>query len=100
MEEIILFGACIISMIVYILRQIDNTSIVEKGMGYLIRKSIIGSIGCMISVNITFHTLIYFSFPFNLSIAIASGVGYLGADTMTLLAEKFLSQLIDKYTKK
>lgn len=100
MQEVILFAACVVSMVVYILRQVDNISIVEKGKRYLIRKSIIGSIGCAISVNITFYTLLHFSFPFNLSVAIASGVGYLGADTITVLAEKFLTQLIDKYTKK
>ena len=98
-QDISLFIVSLLAAFVYVLRVFENNEH-KSNRASLIRRSIIGSIGSMISVAITFYLLQYiFNTPVKLALAIAGGVGYMGADIVSRLAEKLIAQLIDKYTR-
>lgn len=62
-------------------------------------KMIYGFLGSALTCWVVFELCVYFNFNQSLSLALAGGSGYLGADFLLEILQKFLNTKIDKTRK-
>lgn len=88
----------VVSAALYALRVL-NSDMIQKGYSkwYLVRHTIVGAVGSGIFVWWSYEILMFHGLPESLCLATAGAMGYVGADVLARLVEKFLEKIINKF---
>lgn len=87
-----------ITSLVYALKVLNSDLMMQgKSKWYLARHTVTGALGSSQFVWWTYELLAYYKLPEGLCLATAGAVGYLGADVVARLFEKFIEKFIGKF---